>query len=265
MANQPIHTTKGQALPLDVLEAGMSTFAGEYPNIKVERIAALICAYEEEENIGAVLDAMPAEAAGIPIMTIVVVDGGSDQTAVVARTHGAYVVDLPRIVGQGSAFQIGYRLCIQLGIEIIVTLDADGQNDPAEIPSLLEPILADTADFVVASRRLGVDTTTDPIRKLGVRVFSLIMNAMTGATLTDTSNGYRAFKTAMAADVVDRLRQPQFQTAELLITSLRRGWRVDERPTVWHPRASGKTKKGRNWKFGFNYAAVVFGTYWRER
>ncbi|MCX6512567.1 MAG: glycosyltransferase family 2 protein [Actinobacteria bacterium] len=242
MANQPIHSIRGQSVPADVLEAGLSSFALEYPAIEPARIAALICAFEEEANIGAVLDAMPADAGGIPMMTIVVVDGGSDQTAAVARTHG-----------------------MQLGIEIIVTLDADGQNDPAEIPALLEPILADTADFVVASRRLGVDTTTDPIRKLGVRVFSSIMNAMTGATLTDTSNGYRAFKTAMAADVVDRLRQPQFQTAELLITSLRRGWRVDERPTVWHPRASGKTKKGRNWKFGFNYAAVVFGTYWRER
>ena len=265
MANQPIHTTKGQALPLDVLEAGMSTFAGEYPNIKVERIAALICAYEEEENIGAVLDAMPADAQGIPIMTIVVVDGGSDQTADVARNHGAIVVDLPRNVGQGSAFQFGYRLCMKLGVEIIVTLDADGQNDPREIPVMLEPILADTADFVVASRRLGVDTTSDRFRKLGVRVFSAVMNSMTGAKLTDTSNGFRAFKTAMVADVVDRLRQPQFQTAELLITSLRRGWRVDERPTVWHPRASGETKKGKNWKFGFNYAVTVFGTYWRER
>lgn len=262
---QPIHTTKEHTLDPAFVRTQLDAFKAEYPSLEVARIAALIPAYMEEDNVGAVLDAMPAEVHGIPVMTIVLVDGGTDRTAAVSREHGAYVLELSENIGQGSAFQIGYRLCIELGVEIIVTLDADGQNDPAEIPIMVEPILEDQADFVVASRRLGVDTTTDRFRKLGVRTFSAIMNAMTGAKLTDTSNGYRAFKTAMVADVVDRLKQPQFQTAELLITSLRRGWRVDERPTLWHPRASGTTKKGKNWKFGFNYAKVVFATYWRER
>ena len=45
----------------------------------------------------------------------------------------------------------------------------------------------------------------------------------------------------------------------------KRGWRASEVPTVWYPRASGTTKKGKNWLFGFRYARVVFGTWWRER
>lgn len=262
---QPIHTTKELTLDPSFVAEQIAAFEADYPNLDVAPIAALIPAYMEEDNVGAVIDAMPAEAHGMAVMAIVLVDGGTDDTAGVARRHGAYVLDLPENVGQGSAFQIGYRLCMELGVEVIVTLDADGQNDPQEIPVMVEPILKDETDFVVASRRLGVDTTSDRFRKLGVRTFSLIMNAMTGAKLTDTSNGYRAFKTAMVADVIDRLKQPQFQTAELIITALRRGWRVDERPTVWHPRASGTTKKGKNWKFGLNYAKVVFATYWRER
>jgi hypothetical protein len=133
------------------------------------------------------------------------------------------------------------------------------------MPTLLAPLTSDMADFVVASRVLGVDNTTDVVRKSGVRFFSFIMNRMTGAKLTDTSTGYRALRVTMLADVIDRLTQEQYQTAELLITCLKRGWRAAEVPTIWYPRASGTTKKGKNWLFGFRYAKVVFGTWWRER
>ena len=160
---------------------------------------------------------------------------------------------------------MGYALCIELGTQYVVTLDADGQNDPAEIPVMLQPLIDDQADFVVASRVLGRDTTSDSVRKAGVRVFSWIMSAMGRTKLTDTSNGYRALRVSMLEDVAYRLVQPQYQTAELLIIAMQRGWRVTERPTVWRPRASGTTKKGKNWLFGFRYGRVVFGTWWKVR
>jgi hypothetical protein len=145
-----------------------------------------------------------------------------------------------------------------------VTLDADGQNDPAEIPLMLEPLIDDEADFVVASRRLGQDATSDRFRKAGVRFFSRVVGTLGGAKLTDSSNGYRALRVIMLEDVAHRLTQPQYQTAELLITCMKRGWRVAERPTLWHPRASGTTKKGNNYLFGLRYARVVLATWWRE-
>ena len=117
----------------------------------------------------------------------------------------------------------------------------------------------------MASRVLGRDTTTDRFRKAGVRVFSWVMSAMGRTKLTDTSNGYRALRVSMLDDVAHRLVQAQYQTAELLIIAMRRGWRVTERPTVWLPRASGTTKKGKNWLFGFRYGRVVFGTWWKVR
>ena len=83
------------------------------------------------------------------------------------------------------------------------------------------------------------------------------MSAMGHTKLTDTSNGYRALRVSMLDDVAYRLVQPQYQTAELLIIAMKRGWRVTERPTVWLPRASGTTKKGKNWLFGFRYGRVV--------
>ena len=84
----------------------------------------------------------------------------------------------------------------------MVTLDADGQNDPAEIETMLQPLVDDTADFVVASRRLGVDEPADRYRKAGVVVFAWLMNRLTGSHLTDTSNGYRALRATMLSDVV---------------------------------------------------------------
>jgi glycosyltransferase involved in cell wall biosynthesis len=226
---------------------------------------ALVCAYEEEANIGPVLAAVPKEACGLAVTTLVVVDGGTDKTDEVAKQSDAVTFVLEENLGHGYALRVGYSLCIELGAQYVVTLDADGQNDPAEIPVMLEPLVEDEADFVVASRILGTDTTTDNTRKAGVRVFSLIMSAMGHTKLTDTSNGYRALRVSMLDDIAYRLVQPQYQTAELLIIAMKRGWRVTERPTVWHPRASGTTKKGKNWLFGFRYGRVVLDTWWKYR
>jgi len=248
------------------IDQAMSRFHEEYVGFAPEAIVASICAYEEEGNIGDVLAKMPATLDGAPYTTLVVVDGGEDATAEVARTYpGVKVIEFPVNLGHGVALQVTYRYCIENEVNYVVTLDADGQNDPTEIPRILAPLLSDQADFVVASRVLGEDKTSDLVRKSGVRFFSLVMNRMTGAHLTDTSTGYRALRVTMLADVLDRLTQEQYQTAELLITCLKRGWRASEVPTVWYPRASGTTKKGKNWLFGFRYARVVFGTWWRER
>jgi glycosyltransferase involved in cell wall biosynthesis len=258
-----IHTDPGQARR--VIEASRKEFDAHYPEVKLSPVVGLICAYEEEDNIGAVLDAMPTEACGLAVTTLVVVDGGSDKTDQVAKDSGALTFVLSENLGHGYALRVGYSLCIELGAQFVVTLDADGQNDPSEIPVMLQPLVDDTSDFVVASRVLGRDTTSDRFRKVGVRVFSWAMSAMGHTKLTDTSNGYRALRVSMLDDVAYRLVQPQYQTAELLITAMKRGWRVSEKPTVWLPRASGTTKKGKNWLFGFRYGRVVLETWLKIR
>ena len=109
---------------------------------------------------------------------------------------------------------------------------------------MLQPLVDDEADFVVASRVLGRDTTTDRFRKVGVRVFSWIDEPHGPHQLTDTSNGYRALRVTMLDDVAYRLVQPQYQTAELLIIAMKRGWRVTERPTVVAPSRLGHHQEG---------------------
>jgi glycosyltransferase involved in cell wall biosynthesis len=250
-----------QQLAIDV---GHQDFSARYP-APLTPVVALICAYEEEANLGPVLAKVPSEACGLAVTALVVVDGGTDRTEEVARASGAATFVLPVNLGHGVALRVGYRLCLHGGADYVITLDADGQNDPGELEVMLQPLVDDVADFVVASRRLGVDRTDDSYRKAGVVVFARIMNLLNGTHLTDTSNGYRGLRAAMLADVVDCLEQDQYQTAELLTTCARRGWRLTERPTVWHPRSSGRSKKGANLLYGLRYANVLWRTWWRER
>ena len=246
-----------------VVELGRQDFRRRHPDVELASVVVLVASYLEADNIGAVLKAVPSEVAGLGVSTLVVVDGGDDGTEDIVTDAGALCAYLPVNMGQGVALRLGYELAIAHGARYVVTVDADGQNDPAEIPGLLEPILEGQADFVIASRRLGVDETSDRVRRAGVRFFSAIVNRLTGQRLTDTSNGFRALRIEVLRDVT--LEQDQYQTAELIISAASRGWRLAERPTVWHPRASGTSKKGRNVWFAYNYARVVFRTWLRER
>ena len=226
-------------------------------------VAVVIAAYDEEEAIGGVLREIPASACGLAVDTVVVDDGSRDDTAAVAERHGAHVVRLGSNHGQGAAFQVGYRVAREAGARFIVTLDADGEWDPADVPSVLEPVVAGEADLVIGSRVLGRADGTDPVRRAGVAVFASTVRLLTGVRVTDTSSGLRAMRAELTAAV--RLEQPQYQTAELLIGAISRGYRVAERPTGHRARTAGRTKKGHSVPYGMRYARVVVGTWWRER
>jgi len=247
-----------------VMRLGREDFRRRHGDPELGPVVALIASYLEADNIGAVLKTVPARVGDdLVVSTLVVVDGGDDGTEDVATGLGAFVAVLPVNMGQGVALKLGYDLALSHGARYVVTIDADGQNDPAELPELLAPVLSDEADFVVASRRLGRDDTADRVRRAGVVFFAAAINLLTGLQLTDTSNGFRALRTEVLRDVV--LEQDQYQTAELIISAASRGWRITERPTIWHPRASGESKKGHNVLFALNYARVVLRTWLRER
>jgi glycosyltransferase involved in cell wall biosynthesis len=239
-------------------------FEARYPGVQLGPVVAVVAAYEEEQNIGAVLKAMPAFVDDLEVTTLVVVDGGTDGTAQVALDAGVWTCVLPVNLGHGQALRLGYELASAHGARYVVTLDADGQNDPAEMGDLIRPVLDGEADFVIASRRLGEDQTTDKFRRAGVTMYASILNAIMSQNLTDSSNGYRAFRIELLDDIVPLLVEDQYQTAEVVITASSRGWRITERPTVWHPRASGTSKKGGNLFFGLQYGRVIGTTWYRS-
>jgi len=246
-----------------VLDRARADFDARYPNIHFGPVVALIAAYNEEDNIGDVLKAMPTLVGDFEVSTLVVVDGGTDRTTDVALDAGVTTCVLPVNLGQGAALRIGYELAAAHGAAYVVTLDADGQNDPTELPVMLEPLFEDTADFVIASRVLGEDQTTDRFRRAGVKVYAWALNTIAKQQLTDSSNGYRAFRIDVLNDIVPQLAQDQYQTAEVVITASSRGWRITQQPTKWRPRASGTSKKGGNLVFGVSYARVILTTWTR--
>jgi 4-amino-4-deoxy-L-arabinose transferase-like glycosyltransferase len=226
-------------------------------------LVIVIAAYNEAEAIGPVLEAMPAECLGMKAATLVVVDGATDATAEIALAHGAYTCVAPANRGQGAALRLGYRLAHAAGARYIVTTDADGQYDINGLPELLAPLMEDRADFVTGSRVLGGHETTDPVRRLGCRVFAAIVSILMRTRVTDTSFGLRAMRADVPAGLT--LEQPQYQSAELLIGVLAGGHRVAEVPMTIKQRAGGRTKKGNNLVYGARYARVVFTTWRRER
>ena len=238
-------------------------FESRYPGVRFGSVVAVMAAYEEEQNIGDVLKSMPAFVDDLEVSTLVVVDGGTDGTAKVALDAGVFTCILPVNLGHGAALKLGYELAAAHGARYVVTLDADGQNDPSELGDIVRPVVDGTADFVIASRRLGVDQTTDRFRRAGVTLYASLLNTIMGQHLTDSSNGYRAFRIEVLEDIVPLLVEDQYQTAEVVITASNRGWRITERPTVWHPRASGHSKKGGNIFFGLQYGRVIGATWYR--
>lgn len=223
----------------------------------------MIAAYDEEACVGAVLDRIPPEALDHAIGTIVVDDGSGDRTSEVSLAHGVHVARLQRNCGHGIALRVGYQLAREHGAEYIVTVDADGQWDPAEIPGVLEPLLGGEADFIIGSRVLGSAETDDSFRQVGVHVFAKLVRVLTGVAVTDTSSGFRAMRSEITAVV--HQEQVQYQTSELLIGAIYHGYRIAERPIVMHKRIAGESKKGNNVLYGFRYARVILRTWQRER
>jgi glycosyltransferase involved in cell wall biosynthesis len=245
--------------------AAIRAFTEEFGDraAKLPPVAIVIAAFNEEGSIGPVVEALPATVCGLEAAAIVVSDGAVDSTAKEARQAGALVCEVPVNRGQGAALRLGYRLARDGGADYIVTTDADGQYNPAEIDSLLAPILAGQADFATGSRTMGSEETRDPVRKLGVRVFALTISLLTGQRVTDTTFGLRAMRSGVTGAV--RLEQPQYQAAELLIGVITHGFRVAERPATIHRRTVGKSKKGNNAFYALSFSKVVIGTWWRER
>jgi glycosyltransferase involved in cell wall biosynthesis len=240
-------------------------FLVEHPPGEGAPLAVVIPAYNEEPTVAQVIAAIPSEAAGLQTEVIVVVDGARDATAAQAAGAGALVCDVAANRGQGAALRLGYWLGRARGARVIVTIDADGQYEADEIGRVVEPILADRADFVSGSRRLGAELTTDATRHAGVIVFGALISLLVRHRVTDPACGLRAMRAELTADVV--LEQPQYQASELMISAALHGYRLAEVPTTMRDRgkhATG-TKKGGNFGYGVRFARAAFHTWWRDR
>lgn len=247
----------------DPLEAAAADFRRRHPGVALAPVAVVVPAFDEAASVAGVVRSVPATMAGLATSVLVVDDGSRDDTAAVAEEAGALVCSLPVNRGQGAALRVGYGLAVGHGARIVATLDADGQWDAADLPALVAEVAAGRADLVSGSRRLGSDADRSAVRSTGVVVFAALIRALTRARVTDPANGLRAMTAEVAAGVT--LDQPQFQSAELLLTAICRGYRVTEVPVGHHPRLAGTTKKGRNLTYGLRFGRALLATWVRER
>ena len=168
------------------------------------RLHVVLPALNEEETIGEVITAVPRELPGVDLVEVVVVnDGSKDRTAERALQAGARVVNHPTSHGVGAAFQTALNDCLERGADLIVSVDADGQFDPADIPLLIEPILAGEAEFATASRFKDPSLTPQmPRLKLwGNRMMSRLISRLTGQTFFDVSCGFRCYSRRAALNL----------------------------------------------------------------
>ena len=195
------------------------------------RVSVVIPALNEEAAIGRVIADLPRE----PVIEVIVVDGGStDRTREVAADHGARVIREPRR-GYGRACLTGLEH-IDATADIVVFLDGDYSDRPAELPQLLAPIEAGRADLVLGSRLAGTRMRGAlPWHSvLGNRLAAGLIHLVSGVRLTDLGP-FRAARPAMLRALTLQ-EQTYGWPVEMLIKGAARGYRIVEVPVSYYPR-----------------------------
>lgn len=231
------------------------------PDMHRPGIAVVMPALNEAENLDVLLHRIPRQLAGLNVVPIVVDDGSTDSTRDICRRDGAVVITHPINQGGGAALRLGYQVAFDTGASIVVTMDADGQHDPAEMERLVEPIAAGRADFVIGSRLKGEHEAASLIRHLGIYVFNGLISVLARRKITDCSSGYRAFRATALRDL--HLIEEQFHTSETILAAVKAGLRVEEVPVTISRRYSGRSKKPPALRYGWGFLRAIVKTWWR--
>jgi len=215
-----------------IRDVGKPSYHSRGEDKMMVRLVVVIPAYNERDMIGRVVRGVPREAGGVDEVKVLVVDDGStDGTAEVALEAGAdVVVRHHRNMGLGVAFRTGVRKALELGADVIVTIDGDGQFDPGEIPKLVKPIVAGEADVVVGSRFLGGSPRMPFVKRIGNRVVTSLVNFLVGSRFTDTQCGFRAYSREAALRL--NVHSSFTYTQEVFIDLVSKGLRIVEVPVT---------------------------------
>jgi glycosyltransferase involved in cell wall biosynthesis len=186
----------------------------------LDKVCILIPAYNAEETLGSVLKKIEP----LKMDTIVVNDGSSDETKRVVSENGAHLLEHPLNLGKGAALQTGFQYILQKDYQVVITLDADGQHDPSEIPSLLKIYQSVNPDILVASRAAEFGRMTFLRRfwnRLGVKAVARLCHS----DITDSQSGFRLIRAKVLKEV--SLSTSRFETElELLIKACKKGFSV---------------------------------------
>jgi len=198
-------------------------------------IVAAFPAFNEERTIAKVV----ARATKHVDEVIVVDDGSSDDTGLIAERLGAYVVRHEDNKGYGAAIRSCFSAARDLAANVLVTLDADGQHDPDEIPRIIEPILNGESDVVIGSRfHEGSSNEIPRYRSVGMRMLNEATNRVARQIVTDSQSGFRAYS-KKAIDSMKLYETGMAVSSELVIKAGDAGLRISEVPIAVKYRGVG--------------------------
>jgi len=199
------------------------------------RTVAVIPAYNEASTIGPVI----GDTAGYVDRVVVVDDGSSDDTAAIARDHGAVVVEHVFNTGVGGAVRTGYQYAIKHGFDWVVQVDADGQHDPAKIPELMAA--AEDCDMVIASRYLNESYQDySATRNAGIQFFTRLVNRLGDIEITDVTSGFRVYRVSMLEEILHR--SDKHWAIEQTLEAAKHGFEITEVSTEMPTREAGESQ-----------------------
>ena len=206
-------------------------------------VVAAIPAYDEEKTIATVV----LQAKRFVDKVVVCDDGSKDMTVDIAKELGADVIQHKRNLGKGVALRSLFEAGQKMDADIIVTLDADSQHNPEEIPKLLEPILRGEADMVIGCRFL-FDGSVPAVRRWGNRILNFFTSLSAGKA-KDTQSGFRAYS-RMALNVIDVTEDGLAVDSQIFIDAKEKNLKVAEVPVSTRYPKDVKTSKKNSLRHG---------------
>ncbi len=200
----------------------------------------LIPAHNEEHSIGRVMEQL--NNLNLVFDVLVVDDGSSDNTALVAQKYGAQVIRLPYNLGYGGALQTGFKYAVSKNYSYVVTFDGDGQHDPFSIERIMDKLGNNQADIVIGSRFLDDYENTGFLKLVAIAFLRLIIRFSTRSRITDPTSGIQGLAKSVFNYYSVMGNYPvDYPDADILITMLRFRYRVVEIPTTIQRRVTGKS------------------------
>jgi len=188
------------------------------------KIAIVIPAYNEEKVIGDTIDKIAFDKRDI----VVVDDGSSDGTSTIAKERGAVVLRHDTNLGKGRAHRTAFQYALKSGYDWIITMDADGQHNPDEIPLFIDALKRDKGDIIIGERRVSLASM--PFVRFTVNLLtSFIVSILCGKRIKDSQSGFRAIKRDVLLNVP--LSTNNFQTeSEIIVKAVRMGYKAASVP-----------------------------------
>jgi glycosyltransferase involved in cell wall biosynthesis len=221
----------------------------------MKKIAVLIPAYNASDTIGGVISGVMKH---VPVEGIIVVDdGSSDQTSLVAEKLGARVVKHTENKGKGAALQTGFDICLESTFDAVITLDADLQHPPQSIPDFFNLYSLGEFDVIIGSR-LHHKRGMPLHRMFSNTITTFLVSARTSLKIPDSQSGYRLIDRKVLEAV--RLHSSGFEAeTEFIIKAAKRGFRFGSIPieTVYGGEKSHMTP----WATTMNFVKILFQDY----